>query len=302
MRVLVIGCGYVGLRLANELKRRGHEVIGTSKSLEKLVVLESDNIPAVQLDISDSNQFGALNDYTFDWVVNCAAPGHTSVQNYVAVYYQGNANILNWLKCKEIKKYVYTSSTGVYGQNDGSIVTEESPTFSNSETGRILIMTEELILKMFRAYQVPVVILRLAGLYGNERGYYFKQFISGNATLRGDGNHYLNMVHVDDAVGAIIAALERGAPGEIYNVVDNEPVREIDFYKWLSDKLNKPMPPAVSPNNQSINISGRTVSSNKQVSNLKIREKLGYEFKYPTFREGYESKIKDILSGQNKIQ
>ncbi len=302
MRTLIIGCGFVGLRLAKELIERGHQVVGTSKSPEKLVVLEAHNIIAVQLDISDSSQFEALKGFEFDWVVNCAAPNHSSVQNYIAVYYQGNANLLNWLKGRMIKKYVFTSSTGVYGQNDGSTVTEESPIFSNTDTGKILVMTEELLSRMYTAYKLPIVVLRLAGLYGDGRGYYFKQFVNGEAVLRGDGNRYLNMLHVDDAVGAIIAALEKGEPGEVYNVVDDEPVREIDFYTWLAETLKKPMPRSIPMESQYLqSASARINTSNKRVSNRKIKEKLGYQFKYPTFREGYKSQIEFVLSGKGKI-
>lgn len=298
MRTLIIGCGYVGMRLAKELLKQGHSVIGTCRSDERALILEANNIPVIKLDITNAENFKDLKKYEFDWVVNCAAPNYSTVPNYTAVYYQGNANVTNWLKNKKIEKYVFTGSTGVYGQNDGSIVTEESPTLYSTDTGRILIMTEELLLKMFKAYRLPVIILRVAGIYGEERGYYFKQFINGNAVIHGDGSRYLNMIHVDDVAGAIIAALEKGVPGNIYNVVDDEPVREIDFYKWLSDRLNMPLPPSAPVEQNAQTASGRPLTSNKRVSNRKLKEELGYKLKYPTFREGYNSRIEEILKGR----
>lgn len=295
MRVLIIGCGYVGLTLAQKLKQQGHDVIGTRHSPEGILILEANDIPAIELDITDFEQLANIKD-NFDWVVFTAAPSHSTVSHYTAVYYQGMRNVLNWLKTASVKKFVYTSSTGVYGQNDGSIVTEESPVFPTSDTSKILIATEELILKEVRESGIPSVILRVAGIYGPGRGYYFKKFVNGEAVIEGDGKRYLNMVHVEDVAGAIIAALEHGVPGEIYNVVDDEPVTQIEFYRFLSEKLNKPMPPFASPDSSPTTV--RTPTTNKRVSNKKIKEKLNYRFKFPTFREGYAEKIKEFLSGK----
>ncbi len=293
MRILIIGCGYIGVKLAKVLIRQGHEVVGTRRSAEGLLVLDSNNIPSLQLDITEPEQLNSFQE-DFDWVVNCAAAPHSTVAHYTSVYYQGTANVLNWLRRHNVKKYVYTSSTGVYGQNDGSIVTEESPIFSNTDTGKILVSTEELITKICRAYPIPAVILRVSGIYGEERGYYFKQFINGQAVIHGNGTRFLNMIHSDDVVGAILLALEKGVIGNVYNVVDNEPVMEIDFYKGLSELLKKPMPPVIEKQETG----SRLATSNKRVSNVKLREKLGYNLKYPTFREGYRSVIKDYLARQ----
>lgn len=293
MRVLIIGCGYVGLTLAHKLKQHGHEVTGTRHSPEGILILEANDIPAIELDVTDYEEFKKLDD-NFDWVVFCAAPAHSTISQYTAVYYQGMRNVLDWLKKTKVQKFVYTSSTGVYGQNDGSVVTEDSPVFATSDTSKILIATEEMILREVRESSIPAVILRVAGIYGPDRGYYFKKFISGEAVIYGDGSRYMNMVHVEDVAGAIIAALEKGVPGEIYNIVDDEPVTQIEFYKYLSEILGKPMPPFSAEQQPT----GRPQATNKRVSNKKLKEKLNYTFKYPTFREGYTEIIKEI-QGKN---
>ena len=94
------------------------------------------------------------------------------------------------------------------------------------------------------------------------------------------------MVHRDDVAGAMVAALERGAPGEVYNVVDNEPVTQIAFFQWLSAELGRPLPPADPVRAPESNRRGVT---NKRVSNRRLIEELGYQFRYPTFRQGYEA-------------
>jgi nucleoside-diphosphate-sugar epimerase len=205
------------------------------------------------------------------------------VEDYQNVYLLGMRNLIEWLSGTPPKKFVYTSSTSVYGQTDGSIVTELSLTEPASETARILLETEKVLLQP-AARSFPAVILRVAGIYGPERGYWFKQFLKGEATIEGKGERYLNMVHRDDVVGAIVAALEQGSAGEIYNVVDDEPVRQMDFFQWLSKRLNKEMPPSVE---RQVPPERKRASTSKKISNARLKSLLRYEFKYPTFREGF---------------
>src|SRR6185503_7941366 len=134
---------------------------------------------------------------------------------------------------QSIRKYVYTSSTSVYGQTDGSVVDENSATEPDSTTSKILVETERLLLNAAQTENFPAVILRVAGIYGPGRGHLFRQFLKGEATIPGRGDRMINMVHVQDVVGAIIAALAKGAPGQVYNVADNEPVSYLQFFEWI---------------------------------------------------------------------
>ena len=79
------------------------------------------------------------------------------------------------------------------------------------------------------------MILRVAGIYGPDRGHWFKQFLKNEARIEGDGSRFLNMIHRDDVIGCIIAALKSGRPGEIYNAVDDEPVSQMNFFQWLAE-------------------------------------------------------------------
>ena len=201
---------------------------------------------------------------------------------------RGTRNLIEWLGTAPPRKFVYTSSTSVYGQNDGSLVTENSPTEPAVETGKILVETERVLLEAARERKFPAVILRLAGIYGPDRGYWFKQYLKNEARIEGNGARILNMIHRDDAVGAIIAALKSGRPGEAYNAVDDEPVTQLSFFQWLSGPLGKELPPAAPEDVEAARKRGVT---NKKVSNLRLKMELGYEFKYPTFRQGYTAEL-----------
>ena len=85
-----------------------------------------------------------------------------------------------------------------------------------------------------RRQNFPAVILRVAGIYGPDRGHWFKQFLKNEARIEGDGSRFLNMIHRDDVIGCIIAALKNGRAGEIYNAVDDEPVSQANFFQWLA--------------------------------------------------------------------
>jgi nucleoside-diphosphate-sugar epimerase len=132
------------------------------------------------------------------------------------------------------------------------------------------------------------MILRVAGIYGPERGHWFKQFLSNEARIEGDGARFLNMIHRDDVIGCIIAALKNGRAGEIYNAVDDEPVRQMDFFQWLAEELGKELPPTTPANFEEERKRGVT---SKRVLNRKLKTELGYQFKYPDFRSGYTEEI-----------
>ncbi len=284
MHVLIAGCGYVGTALALALVKEGHQVSGLRRTPSP--ELESGGVKVLLADITDPKQLAVIG-RGYDWIVNCTAAGGGE-REYEAVYVTGNRNLVEWLaKVGAQAKYVYTSSTSVYGQDDGSVVDEHSPAEPIAPTGRILVQAEDLVLREGKQRGVPAVILRLAGIYGPGRGYWFKQFISGQAVIEGSGDRVLNMVHRDDVAGAIIAALQRARPGEIYNVVDDEPVTQLAFLEWLSERLGRPLPPRTAPGD----VARKRGASNKRVSNCKLKRELQYQFKFPTFREGYAAEI-----------
>jgi nucleoside-diphosphate-sugar epimerase len=281
MRVLIIGCGYVGMALGTDLVRLGHQVIGLRRTDAADGELKALGIVPLKADITKSEDFARLPTDS-DWVVTCVSSSRGNVEDYRAVYLGGMRNLVQRLSANPPKKFVYTSSTSVYGQTDGSFVNESSPTEPLAETARILVETEKL-LSQAAAQNFPAIILRVAGIYGPGRGYWFNQFLRGEATIEGRGERFLNMVHRDDVVGAIMTALEKGQPGSIYNVVDDEPVKQLELFQWLSETLGKEMPPfsKIEPGER------KRGWTNKRISNQKLKTELAHQFRYPTFREGF---------------
>lgn len=289
MRVLIAGCGYVGTTLGVDLVRQGHEVVGLRRTPSESVAAELRGAGIAphfaDLTLAESS----LPAGRFDWVVFCAAAGRGGgPAEYRQTYVDAQRNLLARLVSEPPAKYVYTSSTSVYAQQEGELVKENSPTEPTTESARTLLEAERLLLDA-AAGGFPAVILRVAGIYGPERGHLFRQFLANEARIHGAGHRYLNMIHRDDVVGAITAALKSGRRGEIYNAVDQEPVTEIHFYTWLAETLGKFLPPKV-PEGTEENRS--RPSTSKKVSNRRLTMELGYRLKYPTFRQGYTAEIK----------
>ena len=291
MRVLIVGCGYVGLPLGEELVKLGHEVHGLRRTLEGAAELEAVGIKPLAGDISRPEDLAALPG-PFDWVVNLVSSSKGGPEIFQQVYVEGSRNLITWLRgqTSPLKKYVYTSSTSVYGQADGSPVKETSPTEPKSATSQLLVEAEKVVLEAAQQ-GFPGVVLRVAGIYGPDRGHLFQKFCRNEARIDGDGLRIINMIHRTDVVGAVIATLKSGRAGEIYNTVDDEPVTQTTFYRWLSETLGKTMPPHAADDETTTRKRGET---SKKVQNRRLKAELGYQFKHPTFRQGYTTEIKRL--------
>lgn len=287
MRVLIVGCGYVGIPLGAELVKLGHEVFGLRRSADGDAELTAAGIKPLVGDITRAEDLAKLPG-PFDWVVNTVSSSKGGEEEYRQVYLQGTRNLIDWLGPTALKKYVYTSSTSVYGQTDGSVVKESSPTEPASATSKLLVETENLLINTAQTQKFPAVVLRVAGIYGPERGHLFLQYLRGEARIAGKGERIINMIHRDDVVTSIIAALKSGRAGEVYNVSDDEPVAQIHFFRWLSETLGKWMPPFATEEENAARKRGLT---NKKISNRRLKMELGVALKHPTFRQGYTAEI-----------
>lgn len=292
MRVLIVGYGYVGNALGLALAAEGHTVVGIKRSQPEIAKSQGGKISLLAVDVSDPKTLPSLQE-PFDWVVNALSSRGGGELGYRKVYFEGTQNLLNWLRSHPPKKYVHVSSTSVYGQMDGSLVTEQSPAEPTNATSQILIETEQLLLQAHTQFQWPSVVLRSAGIYGPDRGHLFLQYLRGEAHLTGDGDRWLNMIHRDDLVRTIQAALIHGTPGHIFNVSDDEPTTEVAFFDWLSQRLRRPLPPSIEPDAKS----RKRGNTNKRVSNQKMKQLLDHPLIFPSFREGYESEIRRLGLG-----
>jgi nucleoside-diphosphate-sugar epimerase len=286
-RVLIAGCGYLGQAAADLFQNGGWEVEGWTMSMESTGELSGKPYPVAAVDISNAGQVSARAG-DFDAVIHCASTRGGVVDLYRRVYLNGARNLLSRFPESVM---LFTSSTSVYAQADGEWVTEESAAEPKHEPGKVLREAEQLVLDQ------SGIVVRLAGIYGPGRSYLLKRFLSGAAVID-PKDRFVNQVHRDAAAAALFFLLERqlrndrawrsrseSVAGEIYNVVDDQPILQSECYRWLAAKLNRPVPPI-----------GRSTSnrkrgrSNKRVSNAKLRA-FGWTPRYSTFSEAMERSI-----------
>jgi nucleoside-diphosphate-sugar epimerase len=222
-RILIAGCGYVGQATADLFHRAGWAVEGWRKSNTGT----SKPYPIHAIDITDAKQVHAYEG-NFDAIVHCASTRGGDVDLYRRIYLDGARNLLETFATSTI---LFTSSTSVYAQTNGERVTEESATEPQHQTGQILRETEELVLAR------DGIVVRLAGIYGPRRSALLKQFLAGNAVVDPENDRFINQVHRDDIAAALFLLLDRQREAkQIYNVVDDQPIRQSECYRWLESR------------------------------------------------------------------
>jgi len=275
-RILIAGCGYIGQAAADLFHAAGWMVEGWTRSAESAASLSAKPYPVREVDVSKPAQLAECAG-TFDAVVHCASSSGGDAEMYRKVYLDGARNLLETFRRS---KLLFTSSTSVYAQRDGSWVTEESDAKPMRETSRVLLETERLVLAD------SGVVARLAGIYGPGRSALLKKFLNNAAMIDPENDRFVNQVHRDDIAAALFLLVTRKAEGaQIYNVVDDQPILQSECYRWLAQRLNRPLPPIGRSTQKR-----KRGDSNKRVSNAKLRRS-GWTPQYPTFAEAMEKSV-----------
>lgn len=269
-RVLIAGCGYVGLATARLFQARGWEVEGWTASDDSAAKLKDEPFPVVGVNLAEAAAVHARGGM-FDAMIHCAASGGGGPEAYRAVYRGSACHLLDAFPQAPL---LFTSSTSVYAQKNGEWVTEESAAQPTRETGQILRETEEIVLA------AGGIVARLAGIYGPGRSFLLQKFLAGDAIIDPARDHFVNQAHRDDIAAALVLLIEQRhslrAP-RIFNIADDTPILQSDCYRWLAEKLQRPQPPT-----------GETAAprkrgdSDKRVANAKLRQ-LGWEPRFPDF-------------------
>ena len=258
-RALVVGAGYLGEEILRVFGKNGWEVAGASLS-------GGDGLLAC--DVSDVESVDSLPDA--DAVVHCAASGRGGEDAYRRVYVEGCRNLVRRFPEARL---VFTSSSSVYGQTGGEVVTEESSAEPDRETGKLLLEAEGIVTG------AGGVVARLAGIYGPERSVLLRKFLGGEAVIEEDGRRFINQIHRDDAASAVfhLMTLDEFPAGEVFNVVDSVTMSQLEVYRGLAEIFERELPPS-GPRD----LDRKRGWTHKDVSNAKLRG-TGWEPEFPDF-------------------
>ena len=256
----VIGCGYVGQALLRAAPAAGYaQRYGTTRSADQLATLTA--LAATPLLLTDA----------------ASVPTEDQLRGaHVVVTYPPDSVRDNALaaRCGGVQRLVYISSTAVYGGTRGH-VDDDTPTAPNDPVGEARARAERVFL------DAGAVVLRAPGIYGPERGLHMR-LPQGRFHFTGQGDNHISRIHVDDLVGLSLCALQRGRPGVAHVVGDLQPTTQREAVTFLCEHLDLPLPPS-----QPAETAHRTLRGDRQVNPQKALAALGYNLRFPSYREGF---------------
>lgn len=276
--LVILGCGYVGSHVARAALAAGRPVRVCGRSTGKLAALGElgadvkyvDAANPKQLTLACASMHGGTVLYSIPPAIG-AAPGH-AIRNALQAAYGGGA------AC-----FIYYSSSGLYGAapDDETWIDEDTPVV-HDDPQMAAIVADERELEQCRFERLRPVTLRLAPVYGPGRGVR-QRLRKGDYRLLDDGQHAISRIHIADVVRVTFAAEDRAPAKSRYLVADDEPTTQGDYARWLCERLGLPMPPSrqlFEPG------APRVAHRNRRIRNARMKQELGIELLYPSFREG----------------
>lgn len=272
-RVFIVGAGYVGSRAARALAARGHEVAFGRRSA-------SASAGAHAMDVLDPATFPAAMREA-DCVIYCVAADGFSEPAYRAAYVTGVRHVADALRGASAKRFLLVGSTGVYGQDDGSVVDEDSPAEPRGFSGRLLLEGEDAAARA----GCESATIRFSGIYGPGRERLVRMVRAQAPVGPAARSAITNRIHVDDCARALAHLVERDRVQPLYLGTDEAPTPMGEILDWIADRLGLPRLPAGADEAGSPQRGG-----NKRLTSGRLRRE-GFAFRYPTYREGFGALI-----------
>lgn len=273
-RILIAGCGDIGAATGELLAEDGHEVVG----LKRNPPVNHSKINYIKADITSADDLRNL-DARFDLVIYILSPDERDEESYNKVFGYGLANLLDvFRRNKATSRFLFVSSTSVYGQSHGEWVDEESATDPKTATGRIILTAENIILSS----SSNNCVIRFSGIYGRSRSRLLDTVMQGGQ-VQYKPPYYTNRIYRGDCIGVLRFMAGKMLTGarleQVYLATDDDPAPKWDVYNYLAGKMgvDRPQKQVLEPGSE----------QNRRCSNKRLK-KLGYKFAYSSYRDGYD--------------
>lgn len=281
---VVVGSGYLGLRVAERWQSGGDAVYAVTRSADKAARLAEKGFRPIVADVLVPESLKPIP--RCQTILYSVGPSGQQAVSRFALYRDGLQNVLErWGSLAD--RVVFISSTGVYGDCCGSeFVDKQTPLRPQREASLALAEAEAILLTP--PWRSKAVILRLGAIYGPGRLPLMKELQSGQP-LPSDPDALLNLIYVDDAARAVITIADQATPPEIVNVVDGFPVKRSEFYRTLARLMNLPDPFFASVSSEKSPPSpsaSRRGAKNRKISNQRLVERYGMTFDCPSYHIG----------------
>ena len=281
MSKLIFGCGYLGRRVARRWREAGEEVFVVTRSDERARGFAEEGYHPIVADVLRQPSLAQLP--AADTVLYAVGFDRGAGVSMHEVFVAGLKAVLDALPA-ETGKFIYISSTGVYGQAHGESVDEDSPCQPVREGGRACLEAEQALAA--HAFGSQAIILRMAGLYGPGRIPNGAE-IRRNQPIATPERGFLNLIHGDDAASAVVAAAERATPPRTFVVSDGCPVERREYFAELARLLHA-APPRFMPPPADSPAAVRS-AADKRVKNDRMLTELGVRPAFPSYREGLKA-------------
>lgn len=235
--VLIVGCGYLGRRVAERLRGDARKVLATVRSVSSMQALHADGYALRLLDLDAATDFAPPED-AYRVLYLAPPPPHGSQDPRLA-------RLLSALQGHPPQRIVYAGSSSVYGDRQGAWVDETAAVSPQSETATRRLHAETGLLRWCEEHRISAVVLRLAGIYGPQR-LPLERLRSGRPVVRESEAGWSNRIHVDDLAQACVSALRHPSPQTIYNVADGHPASTTAFLRAVAERARLPMPAEVA--------------------------------------------------------
>jgi nucleoside-diphosphate-sugar epimerase len=285
-RVVIVGCGYVGRRVAAAYLERGASVLGIVASKRSADALAASQIPAVPRDLA-SDELGDLP-FADVRLFHFAPPPARGLEDQCT-----RRLVSAFERAGQPARLVYISTTGVYGDCQGAWVDESWPPQPAADRARRRWDAEQTLRQWARATGGQLVILRVPGIYGPDR-LPLERLRRRLPMVREADAPYSNRIHVEDLVAACVAAMEGSNATGIYNVSDGHPTTMTDYFQRVADAAGLPRPPLISLQEADGQLSTGMLSymqESRRLTNRRLVEELGVSLRYPTLDEGLKASL-----------
>lgn len=281
MNRLILGCGYLGKRVAVIWKNRGDDVYVLTRSSRRAAEFAELGMIPIEGDITQPDTLRLPQLPPIETVLFAVGMDRQKYATVREVYVDGLTNTLEALSGVPCGHFIYISSTGVYGDAQGAWLDEASETNPMREGGKACVAAEQLLLH--DDHVTRKTILRFAGIYGPDR-VPTRDTIKERKWNRLTANGHLNLIQVDDgaSIVEVVADSERDSD-EIYCVSDGAPPIRREYYEFIAQQLGiDGIPWSETNTDPTKSRSG----SNKRISNKKLMSSFEFEFKFPDYRSG----------------
>ncbi len=283
--VLIVGCGYIGRRVAALLQARHCHVTGIVRSPESVAELKAHDIDGICADLDTW-----IPAVVADVIYYFAPPPGVGSRDTRMTRFLAAID-----KARPPRRIIYISTSAVYGDCNGAWITEQQPVNPTTGRGQRRLDAERQLIAWAEAQGTQWIILRVPGIYGPGK-LPLERLRKGLPVLRAQDSPWTNRIHGDDLAGICVAAMQSRQANTVYNVSDGHPSNMTDYFFRVADAAGLPRPPEVSQDEAETALSAGMLSflnDSRRMHNDKLLYELGIKLQYPDLAAGLKSCFKD---------